>query len=72
MRVTPDLSDAVWRKRSYSNNDGGECVEVADNHPYLVPVRDSKNPHGPALLIPGGAWTTFITGLKAGDFPGTA
>ncbi|MEU9110289.1 DUF397 domain-containing protein [Streptomyces sp. NPDC048483] len=64
MRTTPDLSAVAWRKSSYSNNDGGECVEVADNHPGLVPVRDSKAPHGPALLIPHHAWTAFVTGLK--------
>lgn len=69
MRTTPDLSTAVWRKSSYSNGDGGTCVEVADNRPGLVPVRDSKNPHGPALLIPGRAWTAFIKGIKGGDFP---
>ncbi|MGX1851435.1 DUF397 domain-containing protein [Streptomyces sp. NBC_01456] len=66
MRAAPDLSTAVWRKSSYSNNDGGVCVEVADHIPGLVPVRDSKNPHGPALLIPDRAWTAFISGLKGG------
>ncbi|WP_406456232.1 DUF397 domain-containing protein [Streptomyces sp. NBC_01622] len=25
----PDLSTAVWRKSSYSNSSGGDCVEVA-------------------------------------------
>ncbi|WP_329127705.1 DUF397 domain-containing protein [Streptomyces caniferus] len=40
------------------------CVEVADGHPALVPVRDSKNPHGPTLLIPDEAWAAFIAGLK--------
>ncbi|MFD4875060.1 DUF397 domain-containing protein, partial [Streptomyces sp. NPDC058420] len=42
----PDLSTAVWRKSSYSNSSGGECVEVRDDLPGLVPVRDSKVPHG--------------------------
>lgn len=46
MATTPDLSTAVWRKSSYSNADGGECVEVADGHPGIVPIRDSKHPHG--------------------------
>jgi hypothetical protein len=64
MRTTPDLSTAVWRKSSYSNADGGSCIEVADGLPGLIPVRDSKNPHGPALLIPGRAWAAFITSLK--------
>ncbi|WP_420310916.1 DUF397 domain-containing protein [Streptomyces sp. YS-B37] len=60
----PDLSTAVWRKSSYSNGSGGECVEVRDELPGLVPVRDSKVPQGPALLIPAPAWTPFIDALK--------
>ncbi|WP_326618684.1 DUF397 domain-containing protein [Streptomyces decoyicus] len=64
----PDLSGAAWRKSSYSNKEGGDCVEVADEIPGLVPVRDSQRPHGPALLIPGEAWTAFITGVKADGF----
>src|SRR6478752_534988 len=46
MTTTPELSTAVWRKASYSNGDGGECLEVADGLPGLVPVRDSKTPGG--------------------------
>ncbi|MFI0904874.1 DUF397 domain-containing protein [Streptomyces sioyaensis] len=59
-----DLSYAQWRRSSYSNSNGGECVEVADDFPGLVPIRDSKNPHGPALLIPAAAWTAFVGLLK--------
>ncbi|MDX3231517.1 DUF397 domain-containing protein [Streptomyces sp. ME19-01-6] len=65
MRITPDLSAASWRKSSYSNNDGGACVEVAGNLPDLVPVRDSKNPDGPALVFPSRSWVAFIATLKA-------
>ncbi|WP_329151828.1 DUF397 domain-containing protein [Streptomyces sp. NBC_01456] len=65
MRHAPvNLSGAQWRRSSYSNSNGGECVEVADDYPGLVPVRDSKNPHGPALLVPAAAWTTFVDSLK--------
>jgi hypothetical protein len=71
MRTTPNLSTAIWRKSSYSNGDGGECIEVADGVPGLVPVRDSKDPHGPALLFSSEAWTAFISGVTAGDFPTT-
>jgi hypothetical protein len=60
-----DLSDARWSKSSYSNESGGNCVEVAHNVPGFVPVRDSKAVHGPALLFPGTAWTPFITALKS-------
>ncbi|MFJ4325006.1 DUF397 domain-containing protein [Streptomyces tricolor] len=59
-----DLSDALWFKSSYSNEDGGNCVEVAPNIPNLVPVRDSKIPSGPALLLTPAAWTPFIASLK--------
>lgn len=56
--------DALWRKSSYSNGDGGNCVEVADGLPGLVPVRDSKVPKGPALVLPASAWAPFVAALK--------
>ncbi|MEV6049485.1 DUF397 domain-containing protein [Streptomyces sp. NPDC052107] len=56
---------ALWRKSSYSNGDGGNCVEVADGIPALIPVRDSKFPSGPTLLLTPTAWTPFITALKS-------
>ena len=56
----PDLSSAVWRRSSYSNSSGGECVEVRDDLPGVVPVRDSKVPDGSALLIPAAAWASFV------------
>ncbi|MEV0370417.1 DUF397 domain-containing protein [Streptomyces sp. NPDC050636] len=59
----------MWRKSSYCGSNEGSCVEVADNYPAVISVRDSKDPHGSALLIPDRAWTTFITSVKAGDFP---
>lgn len=61
-----DLSAAVWHKSSYSNGSGGDCVEVACGITGVVPVRDSKLPHGPMLTLPGAAWTSFITALKDG------
>ncbi|WP_326808335.1 DUF397 domain-containing protein [Streptomyces sp. NBC_01775] len=54
------MSAARWRKSSYSNQDGGDCVEVADNIPGVVPVRDSKVPEGPVLLVGSRAWAGFI------------
>lgn len=65
MPTTPDLSCAAWRKSSYSNNNGGNCVEVADNLPGVVPVRDSKDPDGPAIPFPTKSWAAFIASLKA-------
>ncbi|WP_329206373.1 DUF397 domain-containing protein [Streptomyces sp. NBC_00683] len=66
MSTTPDLSTAAWRKSSYSNGDGGECVEVADGFPGLVPVRDSKTPAGPALSFTSSRWTPFVDALRNG------
>ncbi|MEV7138150.1 DUF397 domain-containing protein [Streptomyces tauricus] len=57
-----------WRKSSYSNSEGGSCLEVLDGHPDCVPVRDSKSPCGPALLIPAPGWASFIAAVKAGGF----
>lgn len=60
----PDLADAAWRKSSYSNQEGGDCVEVADGFPGVVPVRDSKKANGPALTFAAPSWTSFIAELK--------
>ncbi|MFI7300230.1 DUF397 domain-containing protein [Streptomyces sp. NPDC050121] len=57
---------SAWRKSSYSGADQGSCVEVIDDYPAAVPVRDSKTPHGPALLIPAAGWSAFVEALKAG------
>ncbi|MGI5351839.1 DUF397 domain-containing protein [Streptomyces sp. CA-250714] len=62
-----------WLKSSYSDN-GGQCVEVAANLATshgIVPIRDSKNPTGPALNIPATAFAAFITSVKTEDFGGT-
>jgi hypothetical protein len=61
-----DLSRAEWRKASYSNSNGGNCVEVASNLPGIVAVRDSKTPYGPALVFSLADWQAFSGGLRAG------
>ncbi|NED14682.1 DUF397 domain-containing protein [Streptomyces sp. SID9124] len=64
MTHSPELSSARWRRSSYSNTNGGECVEISDDFPGLVPVRDSKNPQGPALVVNAAAWGEFVSSLK--------
>ncbi|MCZ4095680.1 MULTISPECIES: DUF397 domain-containing protein [unclassified Streptomyces] len=71
MRTTTDLSTAAWRKSTYSNTNGGECIEVADGIPGVIPVRDSKDPEGPALRFSHDAWSSFIAGIQAAEFPAT-
>ncbi|MCT9092697.1 DUF397 domain-containing protein [Streptomyces sp. ASQP_92] len=65
-----DLTAACWRRSSYSNGTGGDCVEVVDNVPGVVPVRDSKAPNGPALIIPAGAWVPFVAAVKGAGIRG--
>ncbi|MEV0278089.1 DUF397 domain-containing protein [Streptomyces sp. NPDC050610] len=66
---TSDFRCTVWRKSSYSSPDGGNCVEWAPAVAAacgLVPVRDGKNPNGPALAISMDAWTAFVDEVKSG------
>jgi hypothetical protein len=62
-----DLTNASWRKSSYSGTNGGECIEVADGFDSAVPVRDSKDPDGPTLIFPSDAFTAFVNKVKAGS-----
>jgi hypothetical protein len=64
--------DTTWVKSSYSNGQGGECVEWAPEHAVATGeflVRDSKDPSGPALTFSAGAWGAFVAGLKTGEIP---
>lgn len=60
---------AAWRKSSYSNGTGGDFLEVCDAHTGVVPVQDSKIPHGPVLTVAAPARTSFVVPLKS---PATA
>ena len=59
-----DLSASTWRKSSYSDGGGTNCIEVADGCPGLMPVRDSKIPNGPTLIVAAPAWTAFVDGVR--------
>ncbi|MER7132096.1 DUF397 domain-containing protein [Streptosporangium saharense] len=69
-----DLSDARWVKSSFSGDNGGNCVEVAelrgvtDGQAELVAVRDSKDPDGPKLFFTPAEWDAFLNGVKADEF----
>lgn len=68
MTTTLDLSGAQWITSSHSGG-GGNCVEVALHlAPALVPVRDSKDPAGPALTFGVPAWSAFLAALARGEF----
>ncbi|MEH0935061.1 DUF397 domain-containing protein [Micromonospora psammae] len=54
-----DLTGAVWRTSTRSDNGGSTCVEVATNLAHVVGVRDSKDRQGPALTFAPAAWAAF-------------
>ncbi|MCX4454863.1 DUF397 domain-containing protein [Streptomyces sp. NBC_01728] len=53
-----DLSAAKWRKSSYSNGTGGECVEIAEAFPGAAVWRKSSHSNGS-----GGDCVEIATGL---------
>ncbi len=52
-------TSTTWRKSSYSNGDGGDCVEIAES-PGTVRVRDSKDTSGPTLTFTPQQWSAFV------------
>lgn len=68
---TPDLSRVTWRKSSYSNGTGGSCVEIAvltrAAGEHDIAVRDSKDPHGPALTFTARQWSDFTAAIKSDE-----
>ncbi|MEG3636201.1 DUF397 domain-containing protein [Micromonospora palythoicola] len=56
------LNGATWRTATRSGST--DCVEVADNLPGLVAVRDSKDRRGPVLAFTPSTWRSFVATLK--------
>ncbi|MEU8263258.1 DUF397 domain-containing protein [Micromonospora sp. NPDC048999] len=54
------LNGARWRKSTRSSSNGGACVEVADNLPGVIGVRDSKDPTGPILTFGPSTWRASV------------
>ena len=57
----------VWRKSSYSDGAGNNCIEAAV-FPTTVGVRDSKAPEGDALVFPIASWAAFVNAAGVGEF----
>ncbi|MGW1555030.1 DUF397 domain-containing protein [Streptomyces sp. NPDC002144] len=57
-------SSIPWRRSSYSNGMGGECLEVA-SLTEVVAIRDSKVTPGPLLVLSTSAWQSFVRSLPS-------
>ncbi len=70
MSTTRDFPHPIWVKSSFSQGNGGNCVEWAPGFAAsgVVPVRDSKTPQNPALLLPSGAWSSFVSAVRGDMF----
>lgn len=60
-----DMTGAQWRKSTRSSTNGGACVEVADNLPGRVLVRDTKDRDGGTLTFGPAEWTAFVGFAKS-------
>lgn len=60
-----------WWKSSYSDT-GAQCIEAAIVDEETAAFRDSKNPNGPAVLVPREAVTAFAAAAASGHFGGLA
>lgn len=52
-----------WRKSTYSDANGGQCVEAASGHGSVL-VRDTTDRDGGTLTLSAEAWQTFTHTLK--------
>ncbi|MFR9729951.1 DUF397 domain-containing protein [Saccharopolyspora sp. MS10] len=65
-----DTPALPWRKSTYSNANGGACVEVALAADRSA-VRDSKLGRGsPVLSFPATAFGAFLREVKKGNLDG--
>ncbi len=60
-------SNEGWRKSSFSDNSGGNCVEVKSTGGVFA-VRDTKSQESPILLFSATEWLAFTQGVRAGEF----
>lgn len=62
-----DLQAVTWRKSRRSNSTGN-CVELAALPSGDFAVRNSRDPHGPALVYTYAEIEALVLGVKDGDF----
>ncbi len=55
---------ANWRKSSYSQGGGTDCVELAALEGSGCGIRDSKNPEAPHLVVSRSVLAALVQGIK--------
>ena len=65
--TTLALGPVTWIKAKASNSQG-QCVELAQLRTGDVAIRDSKDPHGPALVFTRAELAAFLNGARGGEF----
>ncbi|MEU6381804.1 DUF397 domain-containing protein [Streptomyces sp. NPDC046909] len=58
------IVDPHWRTSSYTGTEN--CVEVADNEPNKVMVRDTKARSRGIMTVRTAAWAAFVALAKKG------
>ena len=62
-----EFAGVRWRK-SVRSSAQGNCVELARLAGAEVAIRNSRHPHGPALIFTDAELDAFLEGVKDGDF----
>ena len=62
-----ELVGASWIKSQRSNSQGA-CVEIARLSAGTVAMRNSRDPHGKALIYPADAVRALVSALATGQF----
>jgi hypothetical protein len=61
------LGGLTWTKSLHSGKNGN-CVELARLDGGEIAVRNSRDPHGPALIYTRSEVAAFLAGAKDGEF----
>jgi hypothetical protein len=65
--ILHNLSSIHWRRSSYSDSSGGNCVEIGGLS-QVIAVRDSKDVNGPVLAFGRSAFRTFVGEIRTGRY----